>query len=273
MAKQPLYANRYLKRFDNDMLRIINTIQLEDGVLLDYFQRHYVWFIVFHLKRIGVWDKTKALYGFIGGTAASHRWNWKDMRDLDEAYRLTYNYLAYAPTHSPQGIHFNNNSLATVTMDARNIFEDGNASLGYYSVNNVTSDGNIICADPLGNGNHTAALYINYETFIDIDLYRAGGGGRAESRNNGVSKGFTFGTRTNLNDLRLYKDSILKASNSSIQEGNVSLLNTPLVIGGNIYTFRSDSIGGFAFIGYGLTHLEAIQMSRIVISAQAILNR
>src|SRR3954470_17406839 len=47
--------------------------------------------LVVGLKSNGLWSKMTAVYPFVGGTAGLHRWNLKDPRDLDAAYRLTYN--------------------------------------------------------------------------------------------------------------------------------------------------------------------------------------
>ena len=46
--------------------------------------------LVLDLKNAGLWTKLKALYPFVGGTAAKHKWNLKDPRDLDAAFRLTF---------------------------------------------------------------------------------------------------------------------------------------------------------------------------------------
>lgn len=46
--------------------------------------------LVIDLKAAGLWTVQKAIYPFIGGTAAAHKWNLKDPRDLDAAYRLTF---------------------------------------------------------------------------------------------------------------------------------------------------------------------------------------
>src|SRR4051794_10744124 len=39
---------------------------------------------------VNVWDSLVAIYPFVGGTASTHKFNLKDARDLDAAYRLTY---------------------------------------------------------------------------------------------------------------------------------------------------------------------------------------
>ena len=42
------------------------------------------------LKNYGLWNKMKAVYPFVGGTSGSHKFNLKDPRDLDAAFRLTF---------------------------------------------------------------------------------------------------------------------------------------------------------------------------------------
>ncbi len=48
------------------------------------------------LKDEGLWAKMQAIYPFIGGTEALHKWNLKDPRDLDAAYRLTFSRRGHA---------------------------------------------------------------------------------------------------------------------------------------------------------------------------------
>ena len=55
--------------------------------------------LVKDLKATGLWTKMQAIYPFVGGTAALHKWNLKDPRDLDAAYRLT------SPTRPARPLH------------------------------------------------------------------------------------------------------------------------------------------------------------------------
>lgn len=79
---------------DSTSRNIIKIIQneriTEVGLPLSQSECAYIHTIVLGFKSIGVWDKIKAVYGFVGGTAETHRWNWKDMRDLEDAFRLTF---------------------------------------------------------------------------------------------------------------------------------------------------------------------------------------
>jgi hypothetical protein len=52
------------------------------------------------LKSDNIWTKMKAIYPFVGGTASTHKWNLKDPRDLDAAFRLVFN---GGWTHSSNG--------------------------------------------------------------------------------------------------------------------------------------------------------------------------
>jgi hypothetical protein len=47
--------------------------------------------LVVGMKADGIWIKMKAIYPFVGGTASTHKWNLKDPRDLDAAFRLVFN--------------------------------------------------------------------------------------------------------------------------------------------------------------------------------------
>jgi hypothetical protein len=60
--------------------------------------------LVIGLKTDGLWTSLYAIYPFVGGTATTHKYNLKDPRDLDAAYRLQFN---GGMTHSANGILFN----------------------------------------------------------------------------------------------------------------------------------------------------------------------
>lgn len=93
--------------------------------------------LVLDLKAAGIWTKMKAIYPFVGGTAATHKWNLIDPQDTDGAYRLTYGGTV---THSSNGIvgngttGFYNTYLPASTMGQNDVF------MGVYIRNNVSED-------------------------------------------------------------------------------------------------------------------------------------
>lgn len=47
--------------------------------------------LVVQMKADNIWSKMKAIYPMVGGTASTHKFNLKDPRDLDAAFRLVFN--------------------------------------------------------------------------------------------------------------------------------------------------------------------------------------
>ena len=69
--------------------------------ITDPTQQSAIITLVSDLKAYGIWTKFKAIYPIVGGTASQHKFNLKDPRDLDAAFRLTF---ATGYTHSSTGM-------------------------------------------------------------------------------------------------------------------------------------------------------------------------
>ena len=91
--------------------------------------------LVLDLKAASIWTKMKAIYPFVGGTAALHKWNLKDPRDLDAAYRLVFN---GGWTHNSTGALANgiNGYANTFLIPSTNI--GSTIAIGSYN-SNITS--------------------------------------------------------------------------------------------------------------------------------------
>jgi len=94
--------------------------------------------LVVDLKGYNVWSKMKALYPFVGSTASQHKWNLKDPRDLDAAFRLTF---FGGITHSSNGILGNgtNGYFNTHLVSGIDVLKNSNAS-GIYIRTNVSEE-------------------------------------------------------------------------------------------------------------------------------------
>jgi hypothetical protein len=68
--------------------------------ITDNTQQNAINTLVVDMKGYGIWTKMKAIYPFVGGTASTHKWNLKDPRDLDAAFRLVF---SGGWTHSSTG--------------------------------------------------------------------------------------------------------------------------------------------------------------------------
>jgi hypothetical protein len=76
--------------------------------------------LVIGLKADGIWTNMTAIYPFVGGTATTHKYNLKDPRDLDVAYRLAF---SGGWTHNANGITGNgvNTYADTFSFSSRTI--------------------------------------------------------------------------------------------------------------------------------------------------------
>src|SRR5258705_7047941 len=93
---------------------------------------------VIQLKDSALWPRFSAIYPLVGGSEASAKWNLKDPRDLDAAYRLTFN---GTPVYATTGVLFPTTSdyADTHLTDAVLTYNDN--AISYYSRTQNTVDG------------------------------------------------------------------------------------------------------------------------------------
>jgi hypothetical protein len=91
------------------------------------------------LKKYGVWSKMKAIYPFCGGTPTTHKFNLKDARDLDAAFRLAF---SGGWTHNSNGVTPNGvNAFANTFFNPRTSLTIGSNSQGQYQRLNAIDSG------------------------------------------------------------------------------------------------------------------------------------
>src|ERR1035437_5830016 len=84
--------------YDVDAQRFIDSSGITDNT-----QKSAINNFVKQLKDSSLWTKFVAVYPMVGGTATTTKWNLKDPRNLDAAYRLTFN---GAPVYAGTGVLF-----------------------------------------------------------------------------------------------------------------------------------------------------------------------
>jgi hypothetical protein len=239
-------------------------------------EQYAVNYIVANFKAAGVWNKCRAIYPFVGGTASTHRWNLKDPRDLDAAFRLTF---PNGMTHSSLGIQGNRtNQYANTFLTPSSSLVVNNTHLSVYVNQSSTNNGvDIGCADGLGGSSDNRMGLISFFSNLSItDQYSFTGGGRVTT--SPLGKGYYLSSRISNTNLSLYQNSILRATNTS----SLSLLSLPTTRPLTILAESRQNSGivnysdrrlSLATIGDGLTDTEAIAMSNTVYFTQRILNR
>jgi hypothetical protein len=86
--------------------------------------------LALRLDDYGIWSKVRALYPFVGGTATTHKYNLKDPRDLDAAYRLVF---AGGWTHDANGVTGNGVNTSADSKLANNVLGQNSLTLGVYN--------------------------------------------------------------------------------------------------------------------------------------------
>ena len=144
--------------FDTDALAFITAANITNAT-----QKSAVNKLVTDLKTASIWTKMKAIYPFLGGSASSHKFNLKDPRDLDVAFRLVFN---GGWTHSATGALPNGTTgYADSKLTPSLVFASSN-SVGVS--NYQTDQGN-----GAGEGSYSSGarfLYGATTSFIDIRI-------------------------------------------------------------------------------------------------------
>jgi len=224
------------------------------------------------LKKYGVWDKMKAIYPFCGGTPTTHKFNLKDSRDLDAAFRLTFN---GGVTHSSNGIQGNGtNGYADTFLRPSTHLTNNSLSIGLYTRDNYTSASiEMGCSDIaflpiIGLAVKNAANNAFFDGY-DFTNHRI-------DRSNVISSGFLVGSILNSTSQSLYKNGNLMGAVNTIAQtltqpsGKITLMarndnSTPSQF--------SSKNNCFAFIGNGLTNEDSLNLYYSVQKFQTTLNR
>ena len=224
------------------------------------------------MKADGVWTKMKAVYPFVGGTASTHKWNLKDPRDLDAAFRLVFN---GGWTHSANGATPNGtNGFADTKLIPSAVLTSANNHASYYSrtqyLTPVPKDQNLWGA--LNSGNYFFAdIYNNTPR-----NYTTNGGSSFLDAVLSNTKGLisTSIINTSANGQKTYQNGIVKGTNTNAVATlpSVSLYLAALnnnSLAGNFAPFEC----AFASIGNGLTDTEAANLYTRVQAFQTALSR
>jgi len=228
--------------------------------------------LVVDLKGYSLWTKIKALYPFVGGTASTHKFNLKDPRDLDAAFRLVFN---GGWTHSstgalPNGTNaFADSKFNPVSQSSL----QNNFFIGAYvrTNSNVGLAYEIGNADDYGIGTKFTGLitrYSNGKRYISIcDAY---------STNNieTNSQGFYSGGTNNSTSQILYKNGINVLSGTSQQTGfsNFNFYVSAVNNFGTAQGYSNKQIG-LIFISNGFSSTENSNLNTAIQAFQTALSR
>ncbi len=225
--------------------------------------------LVVTMKADGTWTKSKAIYPFVGGTASTHKWNLKDPRDLDAAFRLQF---FGGVTHDSNGIQGNgtNGYAGTFISPSSNLTQDS-THLSFYSRTNENTASVEVSA--LGVNPSRITFSCAFLGDFTSDLYNFLTGRILTSNAN--TTGFYIISRINSSTHKAFKNNSQLGSTNT---GASSLLsnvtdNIVLFAQNTSSLFSSGKQCAFSSIGEGLTDTEAANLYTAVQNMQTTLNR
>ena len=248
---------------DADALAFITAASITDNT-----QKSAINTLVTQLKTYGIWTKLKAVYPFVGGNASAHKFNLKDPRDLDAAYRLVFN---GGWVHSSTGVLPNGSNAFAETRFNPTSLTSSSAHLSYYSRTSTGFAGYEIGSIQTSNTTQLALI----TRYSDDKQYAFAGNYNAlPSTTNTDGRGFYITNRNSSTNTTGFKN-ITKTIDTTQTGG---LPNVNLCIGA--YFMNGSNIGGygnkesaFASIGDGLTDTEASNFYTAVQAYQTTLGR
>jgi len=240
--------------------------------ITDATQQSAINTLVTDLKGYGIWSKMKAIWPFVGGTSSSHKWNLRDPRDLDAAFRLVF---SGGITHSSTGVLWNGtNGYGDTKLNAQSNLGQFSSCITYYSRTN--NDGVYIEAGTQNgsNFNPRIIMHIKLNGFGYYDQNDDVTGRITVNLSSTNSTGLYAMSRTANNSAKAYRNG------NQIGSTNTNTISTALpsqniwlgAFNANapIYTNRECA---FASIGDGLTDTEAANLYTAVQAYQTSLSR
>jgi len=236
--------------------------------ITDTTQQNAINTLVTQLKTYGIWTKMKALYPFVGGNASAHKFNLKDPRDLDVAYRLAF---SGGWTHSSTGAKPNGTTgFANTYFNPSTNLSINNAHMSYYSRTNNAINGYDMGVTTVGVGSFVAAF-----KWLDdgVTYWMMGSSPESGVTLPSTARNFLFNKISSVSTSLFANDTKYTASVTNTNlPNNYFYLGTRNIngIGVGTYTNRESS---FASIGDGLTDTEAANFYTAVQTFQTTLGR
>ena len=213
-------------------------------------------------KNYGLWVKSYALYPLVGGTSSTHKFNLKDPRDLDAAYRLGFN---GGWTHSSTGALPNGvNAWANTFLISQDVLSLNSTSIGVYSRTNTD-----VLSPAIGNvtgaASGEASLWLRFgnTTYLRVN------GSTASTQANSDSRGLFIANRVNSTQVQLQ----IRGTQYTYSNASNSLYTNPFQLGGvNPNNFDNKQLA-FAFIMDGLTSQNMTDANTAIVAFQTALSR
>jgi len=218
------------------------------------------------LTTYGLLSKMKALYPMVGGTASKHKFNFMDARDLDVAFRLTFN---GGWTHSSTGALPNGtNAFANSFLaPSGNIGQNDNHISFYSRTQNTTNGVDIRASDSTSTQILEIEIYYTGRWYTNNSSYGPSIAGT-------ITTGLFTCNRISPTQYKGFRNSTIEVNNS-INSTGISNQNVYIGAGneGGTANWYSNRECAFSSIGTGMSDAEQTQFYNIIQAFQTTLSR
>lgn len=224
--------------------------------------------LVTSMKANGTWAKCSAIYPFVGNTASQQKWNLKDPRDLNAAFRLQF---FGGGTHSANGYLPNGtNAYADTFFIPSSSASQNSHHLSYYSrTNSNLTEVEMGSFNNLSNGSLVEIRTAN------VSYFRVNNGVGTITFADTDSRAFYLANRTASNLINAWRNST-KAVQSALL-ASTTLSSTKYYLGAfnnaGVAALFSTKQCAFASIGAGLSDTEAASLYTNVQTFNTTLSR
>lgn len=262
---------------------IINDVDANAFIIAanitDSTQKSAIYRLVSDLKVTSIWNKFKAIYPMVGGSSFSCKWNLKDPRDLDAAFRLG---LSGSATFSSTGAAFASSGFAHTYLVPSTSLSQDDTHISYYSRSNTTgSGGGFDCSMGVNSAGvqiYTSSLsmFLRYSNDAFIADHYSFPSSRISVSSNLDSSGYYISTRVSSNDFRTYRNNTQIGSNIGAAG---SIPNKEIFLGAlndfdnGFGTWLTNRECAFATIGDGLNPTQSSSLYTAVNTFQTTLGR
>lgn len=237
-----IILNAYLSGVDPDAAIFFAATGIVDTTQKSATNRLFTDF-----KDAAIYSKIIAGYPMVGGTATTCKYNLKDPRDLDAAFRLTF---FNSPTFSSNGVDWNGSTQYADTHCSPSLMNQNSLHISYYSRQNVSETAvDMGCA---GGGSQVQIQLYNGSLYTDNN------DNSSQLASGGVnSAAFFINSRTGSAGWSAYRNAINVGNKTytAVAGSSYNIYIGAYNNGGSTTNYSSKECA-FASIGDGLTSTE-----------------
>jgi hypothetical protein len=232
--------------------------------------------LVWSMVGLGIWSKMKIVYPFLGGTAATHKFNLVNPQDTDAAFRLVF---TGGWTHSSTGAKGNGSTAWADTFLIPNTsLTTTSGHLSYYSRLQSQETTNLEWGCQNSGGSNIVSFAIARAT-TNISSWRFGtnAAGATPTFSGTSSQGLYLGNQngSGINDRNMYRNGVKGSAQTATGTPSMPTVKLYLNALNNNGTAAnwSPKECAFASVGDGLTDLEIRNYYTLVQAYQTALGR